>query len=51
MAINEVHIITEELAETTTLDTQFGKNGDVAINKPLGIIYQKQSGAWVQIFP
>ncbi len=51
MAINEIHIITEEIAETTTLDSQFGENGDVAINKPQGIIYQKQSGAWTQIFP
>lgn len=48
--IGEVHLIPLEIA-LTDLDSGFGQNGDLAVNMPISVIYQKILGTWTQIYP
>ena len=50
LPINEVHLIPLEIA-FSDLDEKFGRDGDLAVNMPIGFIYQKIAGVWTQIIP
>jgi hypothetical protein len=51
MEVPEVHIITEEIAVVGEPGTDFGQNGDVAVNKGTGAIYHKADGTWTKVYP
>lgn len=46
--ISSVHIIGEEIGQGTVLSGNFGANGDVAVSKAAGLIFQKINGTWTQ---
>lgn len=49
--IGAIHEVGEEIDAGPALQSDFGANNDLVINKPAGLIYQKAAGSWGQIYP
>lgn len=51
MAIENIWIVGESLGEDIDVDSSFGGDGDIIIDKAAGTIQQKENGTWAQIYP